>query len=182
MLLIIRLGPITFALLYIFICLDVFFCFRMKTKNKESVLSEGEKEKYIPLVPSLDFSLEDSSLDPELECHSPPPDYNYVVRYSTPPVWVSRCYPWATRPSDSSHGLLYLLLNLSFPWGNLFFLEILLIHYLPILTCILVSIFPALLPFVHLGILLYNLLQCTVVRGAVLPCCVLSPKSFWNTL
>ncbi|XP_047658234.1 vascular endothelial growth factor receptor kdr-like isoform X2 [Tachysurus fulvidraco] len=56
-------------------------------KSKESVFSEGEKEKYPPSVPSLDFtSLEDSSLDPELECHSPPPDYNYVVRYSTPPV------------------------------------------------------------------------------------------------
>uniref|UniRef100_A0A671MA41 receptor protein-tyrosine kinase n=1 Tax=Sinocyclocheilus anshuiensis TaxID=1608454 RepID=A0A671MA41_9TELE len=58
----------------------------MKSKSKESVLLEGEKEKYPPLVPSLDPSLEDSSLDPELECHSPPPDYNYVVRYSTPPV------------------------------------------------------------------------------------------------
>lgn len=60
----------------------------MKSKSKESVLLEGEKEKYPPLDPSLDLSLEDSSLDPELECHSPPPDYNYVVRYSTPPVWV----------------------------------------------------------------------------------------------
>ncbi|KAK7141377.1 hypothetical protein R3I93_015509 [Phoxinus phoxinus] len=58
----------------------------MKSKSKESVLLEGEKEKYPALVPSLDLSLEDSSLDPELECHSPPPDYNYVVRYSTPPV------------------------------------------------------------------------------------------------
>lgn len=58
----------------------------MKSKSKESVLLEGEKEKYPPLDPSLDLSLEDSSLDPELECHSPPPDYNYVVRYSTPPV------------------------------------------------------------------------------------------------
>lgn len=66
--------------------LYVFFCFRMKTKSKESVLSEGVMEKYPLPVPSLDFSLEDSSLDPELECHSPPPDYNYVVRYSTPPV------------------------------------------------------------------------------------------------
>lgn len=75
--------------------LYVFFCFRMKTKSKESVLSEGVMEKYPLPVPSLDFSLEDSSLDPELECHSPPPDYNYVVRYSTPPVWVSRCYPCA---------------------------------------------------------------------------------------
>ncbi|XP_059377473.1 vascular endothelial growth factor receptor kdr-like isoform X2 [Carassius carassius] len=58
----------------------------MKSKSKESVLLEGEKEKYPLLVSSLDLSLEDSSLDPELECHSPPPDYNYVVRYSTPPV------------------------------------------------------------------------------------------------
>uniref|UniRef100_A0A672T8F6 receptor protein-tyrosine kinase n=1 Tax=Sinocyclocheilus grahami TaxID=75366 RepID=A0A672T8F6_SINGR len=60
--------------------------FMARSKSKESVLLEGEKEKYPPLVPSLDLSLEDSSLDPELECHSPPPDYNYVVRYSTPPV------------------------------------------------------------------------------------------------
>ncbi|KAI4885350.1 hypothetical protein NFI96_014323, partial [Prochilodus magdalenae] len=58
----------------------------MKSKSKESVLLDGEIEKYPPPVPSLDFSLEDSSLDPELECHSPPPDYNSVVRYSTPPV------------------------------------------------------------------------------------------------
>nr|AAI29159.1 Kinase insert domain receptor like [Danio rerio]CAM73177.1 kdr [Danio rerio] len=56
----------------------------MKRKSKESVLLEGEMDKYPPLVPSL--SLEDSSLDSEMECHSPPPDYNYVVRYSTPPV------------------------------------------------------------------------------------------------
>ncbi|XP_062380357.1 vascular endothelial growth factor receptor kdr-like [Sardina pilchardus] len=60
----------------------------MKTvsKSKESVLTEGDREKYQAPVPSLDYSLEDSSLDPELECHSPPPDYNSVVRYSTPPV------------------------------------------------------------------------------------------------
>ncbi|KAM3867031.1 vascular endothelial growth factor receptor kdr-like [Diretmus argenteus] len=56
------------------------------SKSKESVLTEGDKEKYPPTVPSLDFSLEDSALDAGLECHSPPPDYNYVVRYSTPPV------------------------------------------------------------------------------------------------
>ncbi|XP_071773186.1 vascular endothelial growth factor receptor kdr-like [Centroberyx gerrardi] len=56
------------------------------SKSKESVLTEGEKEKYPPTVPSLDFSLDDSALDAGLECHSPPPDYNYVVRYSTPPV------------------------------------------------------------------------------------------------
>lgn len=42
------------------------------SKSKESVLG--------------DFSLDDSVLDADLECHSPPPDYNSVVRYSTPPV------------------------------------------------------------------------------------------------
>ncbi|KAK2848976.1 hypothetical protein Q5P01_008810 [Channa striata] len=61
------------------------------SKSKESVLTETEKDKYPPTVPSLDFSLDDSTLDDSaldssLECHSPPPDYNYVVRYSTPPV------------------------------------------------------------------------------------------------
>ncbi|XP_039975481.1 vascular endothelial growth factor receptor kdr-like [Xiphias gladius] len=61
------------------------------SKSKESVLCDTEKEKYAPTVPSLDFSLDDSALDDSaldagLECHSPPPDYNSVVRYSTPPV------------------------------------------------------------------------------------------------
>uniref|UniRef100_A0AAV2MJS0 receptor protein-tyrosine kinase n=1 Tax=Knipowitschia caucasica TaxID=637954 RepID=A0AAV2MJS0_KNICA len=42
------------------------------SKSKESVLG--------------DFSLDDSALDVALECHSPPPDYNSVVRYSAPPV------------------------------------------------------------------------------------------------
>ncbi|XP_028271700.1 vascular endothelial growth factor receptor kdr-like [Parambassis ranga] len=56
------------------------------SKSKESVLTDTEKEKYPPTVPPLDFSLDDSALDAGLECHSPPPDYNYVVRYSTPPV------------------------------------------------------------------------------------------------
>ncbi|KAM8732613.1 vascular endothelial growth factor receptor kdr-like [Acanthopagrus schlegelii] len=56
------------------------------SKSKESVLSDSEKEKFPPPVASLDFSLDDSALDAGLECHSPPPDYNYVVRYSTPPV------------------------------------------------------------------------------------------------
>lgn len=42
------------------------------SKSKESVLG--------------DFSLDDSVLDVGLDCHSPPPDYNSVVRYSTPPV------------------------------------------------------------------------------------------------
>ncbi|KAL4648250.1 vascular endothelial growth factor receptor kdr-like isoform X2 [Arapaima gigas] len=53
-------------------------------KSKESVLSEREQLQLS--APTLDFSLEDSSLDPSLECHSPPPDYDDVVRYSTPPV------------------------------------------------------------------------------------------------
>ncbi|CAK6964637.1 LOW QUALITY PROTEIN: vascular endothelial growth factor receptor kdr-like [Scomber scombrus] len=56
------------------------------SKSKESVLTDTEKEKFLPTVSSLDFSLDDSALDADLECHSPPPDYNYVVRYSTPPV------------------------------------------------------------------------------------------------
>lgn len=54
------------------------------SKSKESVLAESGKEKYRP--GEVDFSLDDSALDPGLERHSPPPDYNYVVRYSTPPV------------------------------------------------------------------------------------------------
>lgn len=56
------------------------------SKSKESVLTDTEKERFPPTVSSLDFSLDDSALDAGLECHSPPPDYNYVVRYSTPPV------------------------------------------------------------------------------------------------
>lgn len=56
------------------------------SRSKESVLTDAEKEKYPPTVPPLDFSLDDSALDADLECHSPPPDYNYVVRYSAPPV------------------------------------------------------------------------------------------------
>ncbi|KAI3351635.1 hypothetical protein L3Q82_020471, partial [Scortum barcoo] len=61
------------------------------SKSKESMLSDTEKEKFPPTDPSLDFgmddsALDDSALDAGLECHSPPPDYNYVVRYSTPPV------------------------------------------------------------------------------------------------
>lgn len=56
------------------------------SKSKESVLSDADKEKFQTPVPSLDFLLDDSALDAGLECHSPPPDYNYVVRYSTPPV------------------------------------------------------------------------------------------------
>lgn len=60
--------------------------FRMKALSKESVLSDSEKDKFPPSVAPLDLTLDDSALDAGLECHSPPPDYNYVVRYSTPPV------------------------------------------------------------------------------------------------
>lgn len=57
------------------------------SKSKESVRNDSsEKEKFPPSVPPLDLSLDDSDLDASLECHSPPPDYNSVVRYSTPPV------------------------------------------------------------------------------------------------
>ncbi|XP_075796971.1 vascular endothelial growth factor receptor kdr-like isoform X2 [Pelodiscus sinensis] len=68
---------------------------RAITKSKESMLSEHEREtaKYQPAVQidedTLDFTLEDSVLlpmDPNLECHSPPPDYNSVIHYSAPPV------------------------------------------------------------------------------------------------
>ncbi|XP_028671672.1 vascular endothelial growth factor receptor kdr-like [Erpetoichthys calabaricus] len=65
-------------------------------KGKESMLTDLEKEtiKYQQAIAcleaTLDFSLDEDSIllpmDSSLECHSPPPDYNYVVRYSTPPV------------------------------------------------------------------------------------------------
>ncbi|XP_072361741.1 vascular endothelial growth factor receptor kdr-like [Scyliorhinus torazame] len=69
---------------------------RAVSKSKESVLSESENHAN-PLQPAvcgtedegLDFALEDSVLlpmDQTLECHSPPPDYNSVIRYTTPPV------------------------------------------------------------------------------------------------
>ncbi|KAM6197899.1 vascular endothelial growth factor receptor kdr-like [Sarcoramphus papa] len=68
---------------------------RAVSKSKESVLSDHEREavKYQPAVQveedTMDFTLEDSVLlpmDPNLECHSPPPDYNSVIHYSAPPV------------------------------------------------------------------------------------------------
>uniref|UniRef100_A0A8C8RDQ3 receptor protein-tyrosine kinase n=1 Tax=Pelusios castaneus TaxID=367368 RepID=A0A8C8RDQ3_9SAUR len=68
---------------------------RAISKSKESMLSEHEHQavKYQPAVQieedTMDFTLEDSVLlpmDPNLECHSPPPDYNSVVHYSAPPV------------------------------------------------------------------------------------------------
>ncbi|KAM9740982.1 vascular endothelial growth factor receptor kdr-like isoform 1-T1 [Menidia menidia] len=59
---------------------------KASSRSKESVLTDLEKEKFPSTVPPLDFGLDDSALDESLECHSPPPDYNYVMRYSTPPV------------------------------------------------------------------------------------------------
>ncbi|XP_010133733.1 PREDICTED: vascular endothelial growth factor receptor kdr-like, partial [Buceros rhinoceros silvestris] len=68
---------------------------RAVSKSKESILSDHEREavKYQPAAQveedTMDFTLEDSVLlpmDPNLECHSPPPDYNSVIHYSAPPV------------------------------------------------------------------------------------------------
>ncbi|KAM7095015.1 vascular endothelial growth factor receptor kdr-like [Ciconia maguari] len=68
---------------------------RAVSKSKESILADHEREavKYQPAVQveedTMDFTLEDSVLlpmDPNLECHSPPPDYNSVIHYSAPPV------------------------------------------------------------------------------------------------
>ncbi|KAL0974154.1 hypothetical protein UPYG_G00216370 [Umbra pygmaea] len=58
---------------------------KVMNKSKELVLTEVDQEKYIQPDTCLDFTLH-QSLEPGLECHSPPPDYNDVVRYSTPPV------------------------------------------------------------------------------------------------
>ncbi|XP_017672943.1 PREDICTED: vascular endothelial growth factor receptor kdr-like isoform X1 [Lepidothrix coronata] len=66
---------------------------RAVSRSKESILSDHEAVKYQPAVQveedTMDFTLEDSVLlpmDPNLECHSPPPDYNSVIHYSSPPV------------------------------------------------------------------------------------------------
>ncbi|KAM3911489.1 vascular endothelial growth factor receptor kdr-like [Leptodactylus fuscus] len=62
------------------------------SKSKESVLGESERNhvKYQPATQiEEDLTLEDLVLLPmdlTLECHSPPPDYNSVIHYSTPPV------------------------------------------------------------------------------------------------
>lgn len=60
-------------------------------KSKESVFSENEREsvKYWSATQVDEDTLEDSILlpmEPNLECHSPPPDYNSVIQYSAPPV------------------------------------------------------------------------------------------------
>ncbi|XP_043829505.1 vascular endothelial growth factor receptor kdr-like [Dromiciops gliroides] len=65
---------------------------RATSRSKESVLLSEEKEALKPQAPAqldeddpLAYALEDSillPLDPALECHSPPPDYNSVVHYS----------------------------------------------------------------------------------------------------
>ncbi|XP_015280330.1 PREDICTED: vascular endothelial growth factor receptor kdr-like [Gekko japonicus] len=59
-------------------------------KSKESVLSENERGfvKYQSATQVDEDPLEDSillPLDPNLECHSPPPDYNSVVQYPAAP-------------------------------------------------------------------------------------------------
>uniref|UniRef100_A0A8D2NIS4 Uncharacterized protein n=1 Tax=Zosterops lateralis melanops TaxID=1220523 RepID=A0A8D2NIS4_ZOSLA len=66
---------------------------RAVSRSKESILGDHDTVKYQPAVQveedTMDFPLEDSVLlpmDPTLECHSPPPDYNSVVHYSAPPV------------------------------------------------------------------------------------------------
>ncbi|XP_042334848.1 vascular endothelial growth factor receptor kdr-like [Sceloporus undulatus] len=63
----------------------------MVNKSKESVFSEAGREpvKYRSAVQMEEDALEESVLlpmDPNLECHSPPPDYNSVIQYSAPPV------------------------------------------------------------------------------------------------
>lgn len=64
----------------------VFFRMKVASKSKESVQGDSDGDKFPPRVASLNFSLDDSAMDAGLECHSPPPDYNSVMRYSTPPV------------------------------------------------------------------------------------------------
>ncbi|XP_011608763.2 vascular endothelial growth factor receptor kdr-like isoform X1 [Takifugu rubripes] len=59
---------------------------KVASKSKESVQGDSDGDKFPRRVASLNFSLDDSALDAGLECHSPPPDYNSVMRYSTPPV------------------------------------------------------------------------------------------------
>ncbi|XP_059715549.1 vascular endothelial growth factor receptor kdr-like isoform X2 [Haemorhous mexicanus] len=66
---------------------------RAVSRSKESILADHETVKYQPAVQveedTMEFPLEDSVLlpmDPSLECHSPPPDYNSVMHYSAPPV------------------------------------------------------------------------------------------------
>ncbi|KAM8952873.1 vascular endothelial growth factor receptor kdr-like [Pelodytes ibericus] len=65
------------------------------SRSKESVLGENERNhvKYQPATQieedPLDFTLEEiinSHSVLNLECHSPPPHYNTVIHYSTPPV------------------------------------------------------------------------------------------------
>uniref|UniRef100_A0A8C5PHA3 receptor protein-tyrosine kinase n=1 Tax=Leptobrachium leishanense TaxID=445787 RepID=A0A8C5PHA3_9ANUR len=65
------------------------------SRSKESVLTENERNhvKYQPATQieedPLDFTLDEivhSHSVLNLECHSPPPHYNTVINYSTPPV------------------------------------------------------------------------------------------------
>eukprot|EP00079_Xenopus_tropicalis_P038534 XP_017952305.1 PREDICTED: vascular endothelial growth factor receptor kdr-like [Xenopus tropicalis] len=65
------------------------------SKSKESVLGDNDRSIFKYQPPShieedpLDLTLDElvlMPLDLTLECHSPPPDYDSVVHYSTPPV------------------------------------------------------------------------------------------------
>nr|XP_023650731.1 vascular endothelial growth factor receptor kdr-like [Paramormyrops kingsleyae] len=60
--------------------------FRAASRSRESILHEGQRERTQHPVPPLDLSPDDASLEQALECHSPPPDYDDVVRYSAPPI------------------------------------------------------------------------------------------------
>ncbi|KAJ7310561.1 hypothetical protein JRQ81_007503 [Phrynocephalus forsythii] len=61
------------------------------SKSKESVFSEAERDpvKFRSAGQVDEDTLEESVLlptDANLECHSPPPDYNTVIQYLAPPV------------------------------------------------------------------------------------------------
>lgn len=61
-------------------------------KNNETIQRETEME-FVKYHSALELEEEDQMketsllpLDPTLECHSPPPDYNSVVHYSILPM------------------------------------------------------------------------------------------------
>ncbi|XP_063288150.1 vascular endothelial growth factor receptor kdr-like [Pelobates fuscus] len=74
---------------------NVAHAMKAASRSKESVLTENERNhvKYQPATQieedPLDFTLDEIVLSHSglnLECHSPPPHYNAVINYSTPPV------------------------------------------------------------------------------------------------
>nr|XP_060612456.1 vascular endothelial growth factor receptor kdr-like [Anolis sagrei ordinatus] len=66
----------------------------MVHKSKESVFSETGHDPVKYRRSEVQEAEEESALeesvllpmDPSLECHSPPPDYNSVIQYTAPPV------------------------------------------------------------------------------------------------